>query len=246
MKCYSCGGEVSLTDEKCPYCGRSLKETAGHREDKKQYEQRSEKAKGKLAKAISGHIPIVISAAVMILLIIGICVAAYIKDNAYHFRSDAARRESVKKYDEYTVKINEYLNAGDYTGFAAFKEYHNIAEYEEPYDDLNLLWDVVQDYTRLVSNVEDAMMYGPEARRYSPETDIFNCRSAIDNFYHDFEYHRSEIEKDKYSEYMLDMKKKADLILKIYLGIGEDKLDDFLAGSINEKEAYLEEVILHD
>ena len=27
MKCISCGGEIGLTDERCPHCGRIIKET---------------------------------------------------------------------------------------------------------------------------------------------------------------------------------------------------------------------------
>ncbi|MBO7514388.1 MAG: hypothetical protein J6T47_02015, partial [Lachnospiraceae bacterium] len=113
MKCKSCGGEIRLTDKTCPYCGRLLTETAGHQAEPEAFQKKSEKSKGGLRKALSDNIPIVISSVVMLLLIVGICVANYISENAYHFREDAMRKESVKKYDEYSVKIQEYLDGGD-------------------------------------------------------------------------------------------------------------------------------------
>lgn len=246
MKCYSCGGEVSLTDKTCPYCGRSLVETADYRKDKEKYEKRSEKAKGKLKKALASNVPLVISAVVMVLLIIGLGVAIYVKDNAYHFRSDAKRSESKKNYEEYSKTIRDYLDAGDYSAFAAFKEYHNIATFEDPYKDLDLLWEMTDEYADMVSDIESAVLHGPEARWYRPESDVQDVRRSIYDFYHEYEYKKSKIEADPYSAYMHDMKKKADTLLKVYLRLDEEKLEEYLNSSMNEQEAYLEEVILHD
>ena len=243
MKCMSCGAEIKLTVEKCPYCGRPVTETAGYRDDLKTYKDKSERAKRRLSNAFAGNIPLIISALVMVALIVAICVTLYVAENAYSFRPDAMRRESVNKYDEYSREIKRYLDAGDFSGFAAFKEYHNIAEWEAPYDDLNLLWELTGDYERLVSEVESGTMFGPEAVRYSPEGDVSDCRRAISEFYHEYEYRQPEIENDPYAEYIRDMKKKADIILKVYLGLDDDARERYLATSDIEQEAYLEGVI---
>lgn len=112
MKCYSCGGEVNLTDKVCPFCGRPLTETASYRADEEKYKKRSEKTKSKIGVLISENVPIVISAVVMILLIIAVSVASYINENAYSFKDEAMRKESVKMYDSYRPIIQEYLDAG--------------------------------------------------------------------------------------------------------------------------------------
>lgn len=244
MKCSSCGGEYELTDERCPFCGRLLTETAIHRAQKADYEERSEQTKNEINKVHSGNIPLVISAVVMVLLIVGICVSLYVKDNAYIFRDSAKRKESVEKYDEYYPQIKDFLDAGDYTGFTAFMEYHYIASYEEPYKDLDLLYELAKEYSSLVSSVENVSLHGEEARWYRPQSDISSCSSAIYQFYHEFEYNRDDIDADSYKEYMYDMKDKADIILKIYLGFDDAKREKFLAGSTNEQDAYVEEVIL--
>lgn len=247
MKCISCGAEIGgLTVEKCPYCGRSVTETAAHQADLKTYGKKNEKTKRKLAKILDGNILLIISAVVMVALIAATGIAFYIKGNAYRFRSDAMRRESADKYEEYSVQIQKYLENGDYTGFAAFKEYHNIAEWEAPYNDLNLLCEMADDYDSLVSNVESAVMFGPEADRYRPEEDVSDCRRAIHEFYYEYEDKQPEIETDPYGAYIHDMKKKADIVLRVYLGMDDITRKEYLALSDIEQEAYLEGVIINE
>ncbi|MBR6381364.1 MAG: zinc ribbon domain-containing protein [Lachnospiraceae bacterium] len=246
MKCISCGGEVSLTDKVCPHCGRPLTETAGYRRDLSHYGKDSAKTKKKAREILSENVPIVISAFLMLLLLAAVCGVLYVKENAYRFRDDAARRESVKKYETYRAEISRFLEAGDYTGFAAFMDVHNIAEWEEPYADLNLLVDLAGDYSRLASAVEEATMFGPEARRYDPESDISSVHSAIWNFYFELDSQREKIEEDPCREYIHDMKEKADLILEIYLGLDEAGREEYFAASDIRQEAYLEEVLPHE
>ena len=246
MKCTSCGADIGLTDEKCPYCGRVVTETKGYQTGLKDYKEKNKKTKRRLTDTLSGNIPIVISAVVMVALLAATGVAGYVKQNAYRFRSDAMRKESVKKYDEYSAQIKEYMEAGDYTGFAAFMEYHNIAEWEAPYDDLNLLWKMAKDYNYLVSDVESSVMFGPDATRYRPEQDVADCRRAIWEFYSEYEDNRPDIESDPYGTYIHDMKKKADIILKVYLGLDDTARESFLASSDIEQEAYLEGVLINE
>lgn len=246
MKCIYCGAEIGLTDERCPYCGKDIKDTAAHRADLKNYRNKSEATKRGLAKVLDGNIPLIISAVVMVALLAANGVAFYVKENAYHFRPDSMRKESVSKHDEYMKEIEKYLEAGDYTGFAAFKEYHNIAEWEAPYDDLNLMWKMTSDYSSLASEVESSVMFGPEADRYRPEQDVSDCRRAIGEFYHDYDDKLPDIEKDPYSSYIHDMKDKADIILRVYLGLDDTAREAYLASSEIEQEAYLEGVLINE
>lgn len=45
MKCKYCGGEISLEDVKCPYCGRENEEAVQHIKDMQYYQGEFEKAK---------------------------------------------------------------------------------------------------------------------------------------------------------------------------------------------------------
>ena len=246
MKCISCGAEIGLTDKVCAHCGRAITENAGYRADMDYYKADSVKTRKKVREIIAENIPMVISAGVMILLLIAVLILIYVWENAYSFREDAARRESVRQYESYSPIIQDYLDAGDYTGFTAFEDYHNIAEWEEPYADLNLLVDMAEDYTSMVSAVEEAVMFGPDADRYDPESDVGDCHRAIWNFYFEFDSKLSDIDADPYRDYIYDMRAKADIIMEVYLGLDEAGRSEYFAESDIRQKAYLEEVLLND
>ena len=59
-----------------------------------------------------------------------------------------------------------------------------------------------------------------------------------------YELKQSYIDEDPYREYIYDMRDKADAILEIYLGLDEKEREAYFNGSENERNAYIEEVIL--
>ncbi len=242
MKCMTCGAEIRLSDKVCPHCGRELKETEGHRKEKKKYKIDSENTKQKAAGIIGTNIPIVMAVIMMILLLIGVGVVYYVREEAYHFTLDAARKDSVKNAEEYKREIRNYLDKGDYTGFAAFKSCHAIAEWEEPYEDLNVLSEVTQYYSRLVSSVEVSVMYGPNAKR-EPGDDARQLQRDIDDFYYQYEHMLEDIDADLYKDYMHDMKDKADTVLEVYLGLDESGREKYFSEDEFSQRAYLEEVL---
>ena len=246
MKCNSCGAEIGLTDTVCPYCGRTLTETAGYRADMDYYKADSERTKKKAGAIFAKNAPLVISAAIMIVLLIADIVLYYVADRAFLFRTEAVRRESVRQYETCLQTMQEYLDDGDYTGFVAFKEVHEIAEWDAPYEDMRLLCEIAQEYASLVSAVEEVTMFGPEASWHRPESDIRDCHRQIGYFYSTFDDALSRIDEDPYKDYIYDMRAKADLILEVYLGLDENGRKEYFASSDIKQEAYLEEVLMHD
>jgi hypothetical protein len=179
-------------------------------------------------------------------LVIGVIIASYVNENAYFFKKDAIRKESVKNYDECSAKMKEYLDAGDYTGFAAYKEAHNIDELNAPYDDLELLWSITEQYVKMVHVVESSVIYASDADRYKPEDNVDDCQSAIDFFYREFEMNLSDIDEDPYKEYIYGMRNQADVILEVYLGLDENGRKEYFEGSDVTQRAYLEGVLIDE
>jgi len=243
MKCINCGAEVGLLDKTCPYCGSVNLESAGHRAEMKKYQKRSEKTKSAVKKSIAENVPLVVSAVILVLLIIGIGVAFYVEDEAALFSHWANRRESLKKSEEFSEKLIEYLEVGDYTGFVAYKEYHVIPEYEPEFQEFEKLSNFAYEFSQTMNSIERAVMYGEDAPRYGQESNVSSCRRNIDMFY--YEYGKLENEpEDKYQKYMIDMKEQMDTALTIYLGLDDQEREEFLGSSMNKQEVYLEEVLL--
>ena len=211
MKCNSCGAEIGLTDEVCPYCGAVNKQAAAHLEEMEQYKDRSKKTKGKVKESIAANIPILVSALILVLLVIGTGVSSYVAENAYLFRHRASRAEAIKKHEEYSQILRQYLKDGDYAAFSSFKE--------------------------------ECVLYGADSPRYGLDSDISSCQMGIENFYYEYERKLHDMEGDPYMDNAIDMKKKMDAAMKIYLGLDGGELEEYLASSSNKQEAYLEEVL---
>ena len=243
MKCRNCGAEIGLLDKTCPHCGSVNVESVGHQAEMKKYRKDSEKTKGKVRESIEGNVPLVVSTVILILLIIGIGVAIYVEDEASLFTHWALRRESLKKSEEYSEKLIEYLEAGDYTGFVAFKGNHVIPEYEPEYQEFEKLWGLAKEFSGVMNSIEEAVMFGEDAPRYGMDTNIFMCRLNIESFY--YEYGRMQVNPEyKYQKYMDDMKEQVDAALRIYLGLDDEAREEYLASSMNHQKAYLEEVLI--
>lgn len=243
MKCRNCGAEIGLLDKVCPHCGSANIESAGHQAEMKGYQKRSEKTKAKLKESTARNVPLVVSAVILVFLIIGIGVASYVAEEAFMFSHWAKRREALKKYEEYSKEMCAYLERGDYLGFVAFKDYHVVPEYEPEFQEFEMVWDIASEYSKAMNSIEEAVMFGADSPRYRMDSYVSDCRSEVTWFYYEYGQKEQEIEEDKYRNYMVDMKAQVDTAARIFLGLDEEGLREFLDSSMNQQEAYLEEVL---
>lgn len=244
MKCRNCGAEIDLLDKVCPHCGSVNGESSGHQAEMKNYQKRSARAKAKVKESAARNVPVVVSAVILVFLIIGIGVASYVAEEASMFSHWAKRRESLKKHEEYSKIMLTYLEQGDYLGFVAFKEYHVVPEYEPEYQEFEVVWDVAYEYCKAMNSIEEAVMFGADSPRYRMGSYVFSCSSNIPFFYQEYGWKQSDIENDKYKKYIVDMKEQVDTAVRIYLGLDEEGLKEFLESSMNQQKAYLEEVLV--
>ena len=70
------------------------------------------------------------------------------------------------------------------------------------------------------------------------------CRLDISSFYTRYGYAEDDLEGYKYREYAEDMKYKLDTAMKIYFGLDDKGLAEYLASSENKQALFIEEVVL--
>ena len=246
MKCTSCGAEIGILDKVCPYCGNKNEGADGRQADIDKYENQSLKTRERIKKYISENIPIVISSIIGFLLLVSIFAADIIGEQVSESVRSSKYKKAIENYDENMKEISRYLEDGDYIGCLAFAKYHDISDDMEPYDELYDLMDMADYYKNAVNSVEELTIHGADAQWYRPETDISIHSFSIENFYKEYERKLPEIEDYKYLEYIYDMKDRMDIFMRIYLGLDDDGLAEYLAGSPSRQQAYLEEVLLND
>ena len=108
---------------------------------------------------------------------------------------------------------------------------------------LEKIWDMAYEYKKGINSIEQAVLFGSEARRSHVEDDISSCQYAIGSFYREYERALSDMKNDRYYDKLNDMKVRMDTAVRIYLGLDEEKLKEYLESSEIRQKAYLEEVL---
>ncbi len=101
----------------------------------------------------------------------------------------SARKDVLKNPVEYSEEMRRYLSEGDYTGFVAYKELHVIPEYEEEYKEFEKIWDMAYEYKKGINSIEQAVLFGSEARRSHVELAAFIYSHGIpfgEDVYHKY------------------------------------------------------------
>lgn len=153
MKCKNCGGEIRLEELYCPYCGSPNEEAQRHARDMQHYQQQFrqtredviEKAGTQTRRAVR------IAAAAILLVLIGVNIFLQANSYSLHRMWDQSRQ---KKYiPAYQEKLEEYLEAEDYLGFAAFWSNRDLSWSGEAFDGYYPIYRMASQYRYAVESV---------------------------------------------------------------------------------------------
>ena len=230
-------------DEVCPYCGSKNIESAGHRAKYKSYKKKSRETVEEAERKYNSNKPLITASIILVFLIIGVIGMTFAAEKTEFMDSDIAHSETLRKADEFKGILNDYLEAGNYVAFYNFFERHNIYETDPEYEEYKLLKQLSREYIYTMSDIEQLVMYG-EGYTWDKESDIKSCGNNIRFFYSSYGYAEDDLEGYKYREYAEDMKNQMNAAVKVYFGLDDKGLEDYLALSENEQTLFIEEVIL--
>lgn len=246
MKCSNCGGEISLEDKVCPFCGNPNRDAAEHIRAMEEYKKRYEDTEKEVTRRTRKFASVAVKAVILVVLLIGIGVTVFISSRAYGFPEKARRRAALKHPEECRAKMTEYLDKGDYCGYSAYVTYNYIPMYDERFEEFKNVNYCTSYYTDTITALEKIMMHGDNEKwlkwNASNDTDRF-CR-YVREFYNTVEDRKEREEFESNLAYYDDMKADMDTAIQVYLGMDKEKFEEFLGMSENRMSAYLEEVIL--
>ena len=156
---------------------------------------------------------------------------------------DIAHSETLKNVESFKATLNGYLEAGDYISFHDFFEGHHIYETDPEYEEYKLLLTLSYEYSSAMNSMEQLILFG-DGYTSDKRSVIRMCRLDISSFYTRYGYAEDDLEGYKYREYAEDMKYKLDTAMKIYFGLDDKGLAEYLASSENKQALFIEEVVL--
>ena len=246
MKCSKCGGEISLEDKVCPFCGNVNKDAVEHIRAMEEYKKRYKVTEEEVTRKTKRFASVAVKAVILALLLVGIGIMMFIYSRAYSFPEKARRREALRHPDKCRAKMTEYLENGDYSGFSSYIAYNSIPVYEDKFEDFKDLKFCADYYLDTIGSIEKIVMHGDDEKwlKWDASNDAGRCSRFIGEFYETVENRREREENESNLKYYDDMKADVDAALSVYLGMDEKTLEEFIAMTENKRSAYLEEVIL--
>ena len=245
MKCPHCGGEIGLEEKYCSWCGKPNEQSVRHHEDMERFQaawRDTEKTVEKKTKHVVRLLPRLI---VILVLVLVSAAAGIIGSRAWDFADSAKRRASERNAAEVCAALDEYLEMKDYKGFDSYSELHCLNFYSGPFEDYSAIHSCASCYATFLTHLEEIFLQRDREKWLKDQSsfDIRYLSSAIDDFFSNLTYlqRRDLMEKDE--RCLEDMRQTAEGMIRVFLGMDEEQLRDFLDMTENRQAVYLEEVI---
>lgn len=146
MKCKNCGGEIRLEDLVCPYCGSPNEEAQRHAEDMRRYQREFLKTRREVTERARHSSRMAVRIAAIALLIAAIGANIFLQANSYNIRYSLYRMNTRKNAAVHIARMEEYLDAEDYMGFASYCSSMQLSMAEDTFDRYYRVYRIASNY----------------------------------------------------------------------------------------------------
>lgn len=248
MKCENCGGNLSLEDLNCPYCGTINKHAQQHARDMKHYHGEFQSTQKDVYATTKRYAGITVRAIIIAVLLILCIVLAVIGSQSYSIRRMILENRAERNFNEYSAKMDEYLENEDYMAFHAFVEANSIYGYDTDYEKYIPVMRASSQYTYLY---ECIMGTYTEIQKKS---DIETIQSRVDYLSDQLNYFYEALDMEKYSyceggdspenrTAFERMEQNVEALLQTYCGLTQEDAESLMELSEARRMVLLEERI---
>ena len=246
MKCPYCGGEVGLEERFCSYCGRPNEQAQRHHQDMAHFRRKYAATEAAVVGKAERYAQVVPRVTVILLMLIASVVMWAVSANLYSYPEHARRRAAEKNPQPVIETLEGYLAERNYMSFASYFTYNDLRTYDSPFEDYSDMRWCAEYYQDFMIEAESLFLHSDREKwiRYSASSDIQRLCRTLDEFIECADRAEREGGNEAHLACVRDMRSNVADVLRVYLGVGEDETEAFLALSENKKAARLEEVLL--
>lgn len=248
MKCENCGGNLSLEDLNCPYCGTVNKHAQQHVRDMKRYHGEFQETKKDVYATATKYTGITVRAIMIAVLLILTVVLAIVGAESYSFRRILLEKRAEKNFAEYCAVMDQYLEKEDYMAFHAFVEANSIGGYDTDYEKYIPIMRASSQYTYLYDNILGVYTNTLKENEDSMASDRVKYLSEQLNYFYD----SLDMENYEYIENydslqnrnaLAQMEQNVKALLQTYCGLTKEDVDGLGEMSEARRMVLLEERI---
>lgn len=243
MKCPTCGANLQIEDEKCPFCGNPNPFAVKHNQDMRHYQQEFQKTKQDVEKktlhvtSFAARIAVIATLLVMILGMIYV-----VEKGPYYLWKSQVERDIAKNAQMYREELNAFEEAGQWRKLHAFYDAKSLDSTSD-FNDYTVLYFMIYDYKSILNEVtrlrgQDADDTAVSASRIAEHLDNFYQaagRVSYDSAYYDDCY--SAVHMASYER----MQEELETVLSVYCHLTKEEISALPDYSLIKRAGLIEE-----
>lgn len=247
MKCPTCGANLQIEDEKCPFCQNQNPFAVKHRQQMRYYHREFQETKQKVEKkarhfnALTAKITMI---AVLLAMIIGMI---YIRNEGpYRIWLSGVKKDIAQNAAAYEAQLRAYEQEGEWLSLYAFYNTRNLSCTSE-FREYSLFSFMIFDYKSILAGVS---RYIEEPENLSAAESAALIAGHLDSFYKYVERigYESGYYDDNYTpehqEAYARIREDLEAVLSVYCHLTEEELALLSDYSVSKKSALIEEGLL--
>ena len=242
MKCKYCGNNLTIDDEKCPFCGQDNTYAVKHRSQMHYFKKIFTKTEKEVMEKSRRFNLFTVQITVIAVLIALIVTVLLLYANEWEIRQALYQRDIKKNLKQYETMMKQYEAAGDYWELGRYYERKHLSV-DRHFDEYENVAQVCSSYANSY-NIIMQLVIMEDTEFYSHEEKVEYLASTLNYMYKGMKkesFSKEECFSEKHVATMEDIKKEAGYMLITYCHLSKEDVEKFPTLSEARKQIMLEE-----
>lgn len=180
MKCESCGNNLNIEDEVCPYCGRPNPFALKHQRDMEHYSEEFTETKENVEKVTASFTGMIARITVVLALIVLTVIFTYLKNDGIYRIISSKKQSDIKRNEQkYENMMDSYESSGQWKRMADFY-YDRQLSYDSRFINYNRVADMASDYWQIFFCLRE---YGDNRYHSGPSDTALTVAKSLEDAY---------------------------------------------------------------